>query len=177
MTSRAALRERQLEVSRGHVRNAVFSTATPRTGGIPGAVSGDAARAAAEQAAREAAEHAERGAEGSQEATAAGLLSPKPSASPADLSACRTIDTPPLPPPWTVEDDGACWVAPMIDGWFAVLKKASPRSLGKNQPEGSPKGKERFLRLIDTPFPRPSNVEYPMRREQGSAGETLRRKQ
>jgi hypothetical protein len=69
------------------------------------------------------------------------------------------------------------WVAPMIDGWFAVLKKASPRSLGKNQPEGSPKGKERFLRLIDTPFPRPSNGEVPMRREQGSAGETLRRKQ
>ena len=76
-----------------------------------------------------------------------------------------------------VAHDGACWAAPMIDGWFAVLKKGSPRSLGKNQPEGSPKGKERFLRLIDTPFPRPSKVEYPMRREQGSAGETLRRKQ
>jgi hypothetical protein len=72
----------------------------------------------------------------------------------------------------------AATLAAVRNQFLGHLKEASPQSLGK--PEGSPKKeqatKELFLRLIDTPFPRPSNVEVPMRREQGSAAETLRRK-
>jgi len=64
--------------------------------------------------------------------------------------------------------------------FLRCLKESEPSVPRKNQlDEGSPKKeyvtKERFLRLIDTPFPRLSNVEVPMRREQGSAAETLRR--